>query len=316
MLDPIFVVTYKNRDGNIIQKLLKNTLSVDANRKVHFLCYDFDFVESGYDKYELPDNMSFIKIDFQKDFIEKGYERCIQAKRHYLINKAQELEYNKCWMLDDDLLSVWKVVPRIGKCNDKIEVPLEEALQYLEKEVENKQFSVACYPYNKGSLEFTWYDKPSIALDAFPIDGVYLNIDEFKRTGLNYTPLRNHAEDLMITADSYRKGLHTIKLNGSYCLHFDPPGKSGSITNNYKILSYNVWKEYGRLFRYVDKNNKAGKNKVHYINVQLDRKRLEANVTKINDEAQIEMEKATNADEWTEIVSNLTKKYNLKKKGL
>ena len=179
-----------------------------------------------------------------------------------------------------------------------------------------KKFSVACFPYNKGSMDFTWSSKAYLKEDVFPIDGVFLNIDAFKETGLNYTPLRNHAEDLMITADSVRKGLHTYALVGSYCFHFDPPGKSGSITNNYKVLSYNVWKEYGRLFRYIDKESKAGKDKVHYINVQLDRKRLAENTFRIEDEAQVEMEKAKDADEWTQIVSDLTKKLGLKKKGL
>lgn len=43
MFDPVFVLTYKNRPDNIIQRLLSNKISVDENRKIYFICYDFDF---------------------------------------------------------------------------------------------------------------------------------------------------------------------------------------------------------------------------------------------------------------------------------
>ncbi len=316
MFDPIFVLTYKNRPENIIQRLLDGRLSIDPKRKIYFVCYDFDFVESGYDKYELPENMSFLKIDFQNDFVKNGFERCLQAKRYFICNKAREMGYHYCWQFDDDLLSVWKAIFREDKCNEKVEAPLEEALQFMEDRMKNKVFSVAGFPYNKGSMEFTWLKKIYDKEDSFVIDNMYINLDECKKVGLNYTPLKNHAEDLMMCVDSYRKGLHTYVVEGSYCLHFDPPGKSGSLADKYKEISYNVWKEYGRLFRYKDNNRSSGKDKEKYVSVQLDRKRLAANITKIADEAQIEMEKATNADEWTKIVSDLTKKYNLGRKGL
>ena len=310
MLDPIFVLTYKNRPRNIIQRFLENKIAVDNKRKVYFVCYDFDFVESGYDKYTLPSNMEFLKIDFQNDFIKNGYERCLQAKRHFIIDKAIEMGYNYCWEFDDDFLSAYKMVD-FDK-HKKEEVPLEEALQFMESSVSNRIFSIAGFPHSKGSMAFVM-NKPNIGEYSLICDNFYINLNICKKENLNFTYLKNHSEDTMMLLDSARKGIKTLILRGTYALDFQPTGGTSSLADSYAELAYNLWKEYGRLVKYIDKNRTFGKNKIPYIHVQIDKKRLLANITRIADEAQLEMEKATNAEEWTKIVRQLTQKYNLKR---
>lgn len=199
MFNPVFVLTYKNRPDNIIQRLLSNKISVDENRKVYFVCYDFDFKESGYDKYELLKNMEFLKIDFQNDFVKNGYERCVQAKRHFIINKAIEMGYHFCWLLDDDLLDAWKMIDLEKHKKEKI--ALEEALQYMEKSVSYKDFSVASFPSSSGAITFV-RRVPSIVEHLFTCDNFYVNLDVMKRENLNFTYLKNHCEDAMIIIDS------------------------------------------------------------------------------------------------------------------
>lgn len=310
MLDPIFVLTYKNRPGNIIQRFLDNKIAVDDKRKVYFVCYDFDFVESGYDKYKLPSNMEFLKIDFQNDFVKNNLERCVQAKRYYIFNKAFEMGNHFCWIFDDDFLSAFKMVD--FEKHKKEEVPLEEALQFLESSVSDKIFSIAGFPHSKGSMAFVM-NKPNIGEYSLICDNFYINLDVCKKENLSFIPLKHHSEDTMMVLDSARKGVKTLIFRGTYALDFQPTGGSNSLSGSYKEPAYNLWKDYGRLVRYIDKDRKFGKNKEHYIHVQIDKKRLLANITRIADEAQLEMEKATNAEEWTEIVHQLTLKYNLKR---
>lgn len=310
MLDPIFVLTYKNRKDNILKRFEDGRLTVDSNRKVYFVCYDFDFLESGYDKYSLPENMTFLKIDFENEFLKNGLERCVQAKRYYTFNKAYEMGYHYCWIFDDDLLNAWKVSD--FENHKKAEVQLEEPLQYLEKELANKTFSIAGYPHSKGSMAFI-LNKPSVSTYSLICDNFYINLDVCKKEGLSFTPLKHHSEDLMMVLDSARKGIDTYIFRGTYALNFRPTGGASSLSGSYKEPAYNLWKDYGRLVRYIDKNRVFGKNKEHYIHVQIDKKRLLANTTRIADEAQLEMEKATNVDEWTETVHRLTEKYHLKR---
>lgn len=113
-----------------------------------------------------------------------------------------------------------------------------------------------------------------------------------------------------------KKGIKTFLLQGTYALNFSPMGNKNTLMENYTLMMYNLFKDYGRFVRYIDKGRTFGKNKIPYITIQVDKKRIAKNIFKINDEAQIEMEKATNAEEWTNIIHKLTLKYNLKRKGI
>lgn len=318
MLDPIFIPTYKNRKNNIVQRLASGEFKTDPKRNVFFVCYDFDFKESGYDKIELKaPNCHFHLINFEEFLKTPGYERCIQSKRNYIQKFAEKAGFKRIWMFDDDLRSVWKTeeYAHDGEVAKRVECEFEEALQFVEKTMEGRDFSVAGVPETRGSLESAWAGKSYEKADVTILDNHYVNIEALKEKNVYFKTGKFKSEDLGIVIDGCLAGLHTYKLIGDYSFDFEPVGKSTSLTESYRTLSYELWKDYGRILRFKPSTKVANKDKKTYVNCGIDKKRLYANMRVIDDYAQKEMEKATNEAEWTDTVFRLAKELGINRKG-
>ena len=116
---PIVIPSYKLRSNSWIRKL--NEIS---DNDIYVFVYDDDFVESGYDKLKVNDNVHFVKIH--------ATWRDLPKKRYFIQKYMLNLKDVKYYIMIDDDIDILKLTStKPGKYAPK--VPIKQALWVLSK---------------------------------------------------------------------------------------------------------------------------------------------------------------------------------------
>lgn len=303
---PLFIPSYGNRKNNLVSKLCSK--EVVLKRPVKVFCYDYDFVDSGYDKYELPDNVEFVKIPFD-EFKSRGFERCIQAKRQWMLEWAHKNNVDAYWQIDDDFKRAGVVVkamselpPEAKKCEleDK---PLEDVLKDIEDRLP-EDWGLAGAFNSKGSMGIVKCGNKADWITNSPvIQAVLLNAKECLKRNINYDPEKFNFEDISMMIDIVESGLTAYKAYGDY-IEMEAPGKN-SFTADYSKCSYNIYKKYGDFIKLrLDKSGKY-KGQSSVVFAAADKHRIKNNKRKIDDDAHNRLRAAGSFEEFVNILIDL-----------
>ena len=251
---PMCIRTYKNR----VSSLLGN-LKEFGKREIHIFLYDFDYEESGYDKYgwENMKNIHIHKINLEKDFFPKGWTRSTQSKLAYIQDTMTELGIEKFQMFDDDLkMSVkmcnGKYITKSGsEAQKKIEISLPDALQieeYLLNNMEN--WGIAGFG---GDMTTTFYNEDCVyKKNSLPTRIITVNNKILNENKLHFTPEKKYHEDMDMCIKVIQKGLISplfLILGIDTSVPSNVPNAAGTNTseNNYQMVMYEKYRDYIRL---------------------------------------------------------------------
>lgn len=253
---PMCIRTYKNR----VNSLLGN-LKEFGNREIHIFLYDFDYKESGYDKYgwENMKNVHIHKINLEKEFFPKGWTRSTQSKLAYIQDTMTDLGIKKFQMFDDDLKM------KVNMCNgkkkfyekynkwsqNKIEISLPQALQIEEYLLENTQnWGIAGFG---GDLSSCWYDEKEIfKRNSLPTRIITVNNELLNQNNLHFTPDKKYHEDMDMCIKVIQKGMISplfefFAIDTAVPSNVPNAAGTNASENNYQMVMYEKYRDYIRL---------------------------------------------------------------------
>lgn len=253
---PMCIRTYKNR----VSSLLGN-LKEFSDREIHIFLYDFDYEESGYDKYgwENMKNIHIHKINLEKDFFPKGWTRSTQSKLAYIQDEMTRLGVPKFQMFDDDLKMKVKMCDGKNKFSEKsnawtqkkIEISLPDALRIEEFLLENTEnWGIAGFG---GDLTTTWYDEKNIfKRNALPTRIITVNNELLNKNKLHFTPEKKYHEDMDMCIRVIQKGftcplINILAIDTAVPSNVPNAAGTNASENNYQMVMYAKWRDYIRL---------------------------------------------------------------------
>lgn len=194
---PIVIPSYKLRKHSWVRKL--NEIS---DNDIYVFVYDDDFVESGYDKLKVNDNVHFVKIH--------ANWRSIQKKRYFIQNYMLNLKHIKYYIMMDDDINVIKLTSTIpGKYAPKI--PIKQGLWVLskvgEKYKNSDYFCITTSTIDMRPVHFMREQK--YATENRMSCQVFL----FYNKGIYFRDYDKYNEDVVIWFDAFNNNKKWLSIN-------------------------------------------------------------------------------------------------------
>lgn len=272
-LPPVFIPSYKNRKGTIINRL------DEIPSEVHLFIYDDD--RENYPE-TFSDNVIVHEIS-KKDFEEMNLEwRGICPKREYMLEFAKRNNIPKIIMLDDDIsFDVWYAdkARTTSVSNTKAKCSIWDGFRLLLRLAEKENWGVL--GFTMCELRCSHYNlKKILNENAYPCGAVVLNVEKLSDIHYSQTFGKFMMEDLSIDIECLKRNLKILVSDFMYFKTLISTGGKNSIASN-KNVAYksmlNSYIEY-RDFMFL-KISKKGE-----LRVAINHKNIYNNISIINDE--------------------------------
>ena len=296
---PVFIPSYKNREGTIINQLS------EIPGDVYLFIYEDD--RDNYPK-EFPDNVNLHLIK------KENFERMnlpwhtIAGKREYMLEYAKNNNFHKVIVIDDDInFEAWIADIKKEVTNKKGKANLWDCFKLITRLSEHYEYGIAGFSAMELSVaHYNW--KNVINLRGKPIDAIILNIDNLKKKNIHYQTDCNGLiqEDMGIVIDINANKLKSLQFNFISRITNIPELSKNSIASNKNIarlLSINYYVHY-RDYAYLkikEKNNKE----IYISGINFDN--IEKGISVIHDEFHEELYKACKDNNLERVKELLTK---------
>lgn len=234
---PVFVPTYKNREGTFMNKL------GEIPSEVHLFLYDDD--RHNYPE-TFPDNVTVHLIHRTENW------QGISSKRKYMLEWKKANGIHKCIEMDDDLQFILEYPIKRGKFNKVAECSLWDVLRLLNRLLENKTFGIAGFN-GKNIRKYNWNN----VLNEYPenlVQCIIQNVDVLKENDITYFEEKSSGEDVQICMECALKGipLYGLEFINEPIFNIKSGGRktianSKKEGNDFTLYFYRKYKGYAKI---------------------------------------------------------------------